>query len=377
MLHVETIADEAGFDRLTPEWERLDASLSPRTPFSAPLWCRTWWRHFRRTRLAARDEMRVLAVRDTGTLVAVAPMMLTLRPAIGPIRTRELQFFGADPYVTEIRGPVCRPENAEAALAALAAHLKSEASDWDWVQWRGLRKAQPEADFAHRAIALTGYSELQNHFLPLPESWEAFRASLSRNIKESLRKCYNSLARDGHGFALRVVEAPGEVEDALATFLRLHRMRAETSGTVDHLDVFGRPEARDFLLDWGRSLARRGEIRIFQLVIAGEVVATRIGIVLGRELYLYYSGYDTAWGRYSVMTTTVAEALRWAIEHGFSIANLSTGTDVSKMRWRPRQAVYAAGYQVSRSLKSRLAFASVEALRNRGARAAAPAQAAG
>jgi len=56
---------------------------------------------------------------------------------------------------------------------------------------------------------------------------------------------------------------------------------------------------------------------------------------VGDALYLYYSGYDPAFGDYSVMTTTVAEAIKYAIEHGFRRVNLSTGSDVSKTRWNP------------------------------------------
>ena len=365
MHSVETITDEAGFARVAPEWAALDAGLSPRTPFSSPDWCLTWWRHFARSGLGARDRMRVLAVRDGDRLVGVAPMMLTSRPSVGPIRARELQFFGADAYMTELRGPVCRPEDSDAVVAALDAHLKACASEWDWVQWRGLRKAEPAAEWHHAALPLDGYAELTDHYLPLPESWDAFRAALPRNIKESLRKCYNSLARDGHAFEFRVVDQPAEAQGALRRFLDLHRGRADVTGTIDHIDVFAKPETRRFLLDYGQRLAEAGQLRVFQLTIGGAVVATRVGIVLGDELYLYYSGYDPDWGRYSVMTTAVAEAIRWAIGAGFRVVNLSTGTDVSKMRWRPQQVVFAGGYQVSPTLRARLAFASLEAVRRR------------
>jgi CelD/BcsL family acetyltransferase involved in cellulose biosynthesis len=365
MYAVETIADEAALAEHAPEWAVLDTGLSPRTPFSSPLWCMTWWCHFARRGLGARDRMRVLAVRDGGRLVAVAPMMVTSRPSVGPIQARELQFFGADASMTEMRGPVCRPEDAEAVVAALYTHLEACASEWDWVQWRGLRKAEPAAEWAHAALPLDRYAEQTDHYLTLPATWQEFRAGLPRNIKESLRKCYNSLTRDGHAFEFRVVSTPGEAAVALRRFLELHRERAHVTGKVDHTDVFAKPASRRFLLDYGLALARAGDLRVFQLAVGDVVVATRIGIVLGEELYLYYSGYEPAWGRYSVMTTVVAESIRWAIENGFKVVNLSTGTDVSKMRWRPQQVVFASGYQVSSTLRARLAFAALEIVRRR------------
>lgn len=364
MLNVELLTDEASLLALAPEWSRLDESLSPRTPFTSPGWSITWWRHYSRNGLLARDEMQVFVLRDeAGALVAIAPMMLTHRPAFGPLRTRELQFFGADTYVTEVRGPICRPEHVQDVACALEHRFNQETSRWDWIQWRGLRKTEENALWLKQELLPSQYSEVANHYLELPATWEEFRSSLSRNIKESLRKCYNSLARDGHEFTLEVVSAPHEVAPALDLFFELHRRRAGQEGTIDHLDVFSTPVSRLFLRDYMADVAEHDHVRIFQLKIGSKVIATRIGLVLGTELYLYYSGYEVDWGKYSVMTTTVAEAIKWAIANGFSIVNLSTGTDVSKTRWRPAQVLYALGFELAPTIRARVAYFMIDRLR--------------
>jgi hypothetical protein len=46
-----------------------------------------------------------------------------------------------------------------------------------------------------------------------------------------------------------------------------------------------------------------GSAKLFELLVEGEVVASRIGFVLGDNLYLYFSGYHPRMSRYSVMTT--------------------------------------------------------------------------
>lgn len=365
-LSVELHTSEAAFAELQPEWDELAAASSPRTPFGAVLWNRLWWKHFSRDTLIARDHIRVLAVRDgAGRLVGVAPMMLTLRPGSGPLATRELQFLGADRNMTELRGPVCEPDRLRDVFGALRAHLASKPGDWHWTQWNGLRKADSQPDDWRSEFAPETCFDQVNHFIALPESWEDLRASLPRNIKESLRKCYNSLARDGHEFLFRAVEKPDEIRDAIDIFLGLHHRRAETTDTVRHNDVFGQKNARAFLHEYASLQAEAGNMRVFQLIIAGQVVATRIGILLGEEIYLYYSGYDVDWGQYSVMTTVVAEALKWSIAQGLSVANLSTGTDVSKTRWRPRQVEFAGGTVISPAARGRFAYALVEKARAR------------
>ncbi|MFV0279883.1 MAG: GNAT family N-acetyltransferase [Rhodoblastus sp.] len=351
MLNVTVFRDLKEVEALFPEWEKLVQDCELRLPFQTPEWVTNWWRHFRRDGFLVKDQLQLFALRDPdGALVAVAPMMLTLRPGIGPIKTRELQFIGADNNITEIRGPICHPARLQEAFAALRAHV-SGSSCCDWVQWRGIGAGLDAAAQAGDLIADDGLCNI-GFILPLAGDWEQFRSKLPRNIKEALRKCYNSLARDGHKFQIRVVSAADDAPAALDRFFALHNARASRTDTTSHPDIFDTPAAQAFLRDLCAHKALRGQLRIFELVVAGEVVATRIGFLLGDQLYLYYSGYAPAWGRYSVMTTVVAEAIRWAIEAKCRLVNLSTGADVSKTRWRP-QAVSYHGYYEPRSLLHR------------------------
>src|SRR5262249_42032154 len=79
--------------------------------------------------------------------------------------------------------------------------------------------------------------------------------------------------------------------------------------------------------------------------IAKETVASQVGFLGGRELYLYYSGYDPAWRKYSVMTTLMVEIMRWGISQRLSAVNLSTGRDLSKLRWRPKEIKFMQGLE--------------------------------
>jgi hypothetical protein len=94
------------------------------------------------------------------------------------------------------------------------------------------------------------------------------------------------------------------------------------------------------------------------------VVATRIGFVVGRSLYLYYSGFDPRWSKYSVMTTTVVEAIKYAIGEGLNALNLSPGTDVSKTRGSPREVPYAQAAQLYPSRLSKWAWSLYQRARS-------------
>src|SRR5260370_254453 len=66
-LRVERLSGAEALERLAPEWEALDARVSPRTPFTSPLWNMLWGKHFRSDRLVVRDELLPYIGRDAAS----------------------------------------------------------------------------------------------------------------------------------------------------------------------------------------------------------------------------------------------------------------------------------------------------------------------
>ncbi len=353
-LTLATIHSDTELMALTPEWEALCAALPLQHPFAEPDWNLHWWRHLRARRLLIHDRLHAFVLRDAdGKLVAVAPMMISVRPGLGAFGVRVLQFFGADPNITEVRGLICHPHDSDAALAALQTHLLAHRHLWDWIEWQGLSPEQAR-ELSSPGIAQPGARVMC--YRSLPSDWDTLKGSLSRNMKEAIRKCFNSLRRDGLQHTFEVVGRPVDVAAALSDFYRLHALRACRDEGVPHADTFRSRKSRVFLSEHAMMLAREDRLRVFRLRIGGEVAATRIGFVSGDQLYLYYSGYDPRWSAYSIMTTLVIETMRWAIAQGFRSVNLSTGRDRSKLRWQPQEKVLHNAIQVSPHPRAALLF---------------------
>jgi FixJ family two-component response regulator/CelD/BcsL family acetyltransferase involved in cellulose biosynthesis len=339
-LCIEELSGPAALEAITPEWEKLDAEVSPRTPFTSPLWAKLWWHHLRQARASIRQEFFVHAVRDeTGRLLAIVPLVMTRRPASGPLQLRLLQFFGgADGSITEHRCILCREGDESRVIQALASYLYDRKEIWDVFVWTGIRHSEIAHD--RPGSQLRVYKRMPYYLVPLPDSWEKFRSGLSANVKEAIRKCYRHLARDGHAFTFRAIAQPEDIPISLQRLLALHSERAQLKYATRHRDLFAKPSHRAFIADVARLMAERGQLRIFELEVDGEVVASRMAFLLGDELYLYYSGYDLEWRKHSIMTTLMCECFKWAIERGIKVVNLSKGKDPSKLRWRGREAAY-------------------------------------
>jgi CelD/BcsL family acetyltransferase involved in cellulose biosynthesis len=334
------------------EYARLYRITGNCLPFARQEWHLSWCEHFLNRNPRIRDEPRFCVLRTSGgECVALVPLILSRR-RVGPVRLGTVDLVGSDPGLTEIRGPLVERGYERQTIAAVHESL-SELPDWDWILWSGVSAELAQALASEVAPE---WNELSHDYvLDLPRSWEAFRGTLKRNIRESLRHCYNSLKRDALVFELQIARTPAQLGPALARFFELHTLRARMSSGPRHPDRFADPLRRAFLSDVCQRLAAQDGVRIFQLIIKGEIVATRIGFLTGDSLYLYYSGFDPAWARYSVMTTVVAEALRYAIGCGLRSVNLSLNPEQSKLRWRPRLVLLHSAFVSRDSLRSRLA----------------------
>jgi CelD/BcsL family acetyltransferase involved in cellulose biosynthesis len=288
------------------------------------------------------------------------PLIITRR-LVGPLKIVSINLLGADPAMTEIRAPLIDPDYDYLTARAVRDHL-AKVGDWDWIYWTGISDAFGDALAVD--ARLLWQPALPDYVLDLTPTWEEFHRRLKRNIRESLRHCYNSLKRDNHSFELQVIENLPELRRGLDRFLELHALRAGLKTPAMHPDRFATQVSRDFLYEVCERLSRRGAVRLFQLKVGSQIAAMRIGFVAGDSLYLYYSGFDPAWSRYSIMTTTVAEAIKYAIAQGFKTVNLSPNKEISKTRWSPRQVDYKSAYEQGARLRSRLARRTYMAARS-------------
>jgi CelD/BcsL family acetyltransferase involved in cellulose biosynthesis len=360
-LSVARIHSFEELDQYKAEWEALDEQQFPRTPFTSPLWMTLWWKHFRRQGIKFRDSCYLHIVQDAeGRLVAVVPLMRSWFPGMAPL-VRVIQFFGNDPAVTELRGVICRREDQDDVIRTLTSYFLARQHEWEIFRWNGLHRSASEYAFLTDGCEFIERRLVPDYVVELPKSWDLLNARVSSNMRKNLRKTYEFLDRDGFRFELNVVQRREDIAAAVDRFLMLHVARSDTPDMIYHPKRFANQRERAFLLEYLGRMADRGQLRIFELEINGEVVASRIAFLLGSELYMYFSGYNPSWRKYGVMTLLVSEIIKWAINHGLRWVNLSTGNDQSKLRWKPSEIIYSDCMQVSPTLRGKLTFRGFQA----------------
>jgi len=230
-LTVHVVRSVAGVAELKSDFAHLELSIGNTLPFALFEWHLAWCRHFLRQDRGVEDLPMYHVLRDPeGTCVGIIPLILTRR-RIGGLTFASAGLLGADPAITEIRSSLVKPGYEAAVAEALHGSLTSS-RDWDWIHWMG-----PSDRFSAALGSLRGLDWQPipaDYVIDLPATWEEFRAGLKRNIRESLRHCYNSLKRDGHEFTVTQAESPDAVKEALELLFVLHAMRAAMPSTIIH-----------------------------------------------------------------------------------------------------------------------------------------------
>ena len=358
VLHVP---DE--LDALLPEWTALYEASGSRNPFADPRWLTVWARHY-----AGDAKLETIVARDRGELVGVAPFYrgsgrLDRWRLLGSVDRRQLN---------ELPQLLVRADCTRDALRAIFHELVRRGGEFDWLNF----VLAPEQGWTQPEwFDLEGSSCFSVHrgtrpcvVLPLPGSWEDFRAGLKRNVKESIRRSTNRVTREGHTFELTdAYESVDELRAALAELRRLHAARAKIEGTIAHPDYFAGGANVDFLDDVAERTFGAGLVRPALLRIDGEAVAARLVLRGNGALFFSISGFDPAWWDYGPLTLLDAETLRAAIERGDTYANLSIGPDTSKLRWSERLELHQDFVLVGNRARARRLFsawAAASALRD-------------
>jgi hypothetical protein len=312
-----------------------------------------WWKHFSRKTRVSAHEFFVHTVRDeTGRLRAVAPWLITTRPAIGPLRLRILSTFGADQSLTEIRGVVCRKEDEPAVFAALDQYLRKFDNAPDAIEWAGMR-TYDALDVVEQNRQLAFAQITYGYILTLPESWEDLSSKLSKTVRKYFRRSLEKFDELGKQMDLYVISNNVEVAQGMERFFRLHSLRANAKDMFTRPDKFRDITSRKFILEVFTTLSQTDKIRIFELRVDGKVIACRISFVLGSTLYLYYSGFDPEWKDYNVGNIIMIKIIQWAMKSGFKEVNLSAGKDRSKLQWKPTEHIFQGGVRIGSSVRGR------------------------
>jgi len=339
-----SITTERAFYRLESAWRELYARAADASPFRSWDFTVEWYRQFVRGRVGgATGRFEIVVAKDQqGRLIGAIPMYEERAlgsAAFGSV----LQPFGrGQSFETMTDEPISllRRGCEEEAARTIAEHVARRLTPggWDLAVVSGLphkgAKGRRSLVWSRpfESVELMRPAE-GAILLPLPRSWEAFTAGLSKSMRDNIAYYPRRLTREIGDWTIRTARTPAAVAVACEQLIDLHRRRSRSgTGVVHRNHIPGATEAA-FLRGWFARAAARDEISLVSIEIAGEVIAAQAFVEMPGCLSVYYSGYDDRYYRYSPLTIITAHRIRSAIGEGVRRLEFPPLQTSWKSRW--------------------------------------------
>ncbi len=327
-MRVELIDDTERFRALRQEWDELLEQSAADCLFLTWEWLYPWWTH-----CADGRKLCLLAVRDGGDLIGVAPL------AVSPWRVTRfrlfhaLEFLGTGRIGSDYLDIISRRSREQDVAEALADHLSRWGTMLELAQVNGdaslaaaVAARMAGRDWTSAAIRtdVCPFVRLAGH------SWDSYLATLGSEHRYNIRRRLRNLAGR---FDVRFERAATDAERraALAEVVTLHRKRWEARGGGS--TAFSTPAVLAFHEEASRLALERGWLRLFSLRLDGTPVSALYGFRYGRRFYFYQSGFEPEYGKHSVGLVTMALAIKSAIEEGAEEYDFLHGDEPYKFLW--------------------------------------------
>jgi|GEM_PF-2580740 len=366
---VGVVDDERGFTALRSDWNALVDHMDPPSPFNSWEWAHAWWTHLRPAGGGrSRCSLRIVTFREGGRLIGLAAFYTRRigRRRLGATMLLPLGWEAGKGWSVTEQLELLLPEpRRERLMAALGDWLAR--ARFSVAALPGLRDSDSLAPWIRKHVVARG-TETAYLYRELGVTWDEFTRSLNKSLRDNVKYYPKLLQRAGHTIAFTSAGTPDEVTQYLPVLFDLHRARAQAPMRVRHQDHFAQPARQAFFRSVCPALAALGRLRIGVLWVDGAPVAAQMWLENRDTLFLYYSGYEPAWGRFSVGLIATLESFRSAmVERGIRHVEFLAGGGQFKERWDPERRLrhnltLAAHPAVFRSV---LALASIRGFMRR------------
>ena len=313
-MNVELLEANSYSEALVREWEALLSRSRFQNPFLTPLWIEIWLKHFGKSL-----EAKVILVRaPEGALLAVG----AFSTSTGEGGKQGLTLLGSTD-VCDYRDLVIAKGWEEKTFGALGRFFGE--GPWGYLEFSGASEFSPTAQFLPPLMQSFGFRVVQEVeevalYLNLPPTWEMFLERLNSKDRHELRRKMRRMEREP-SCEISGVEGSPSLFREMEIFFDLHRKSRK------HKAEFMSKEMQAFFRDISLRFQERGWLNLSFLKVAGKGVAGVFSFDFAGTEYVYNSGYDPEFARFSPGIILAAHCIRRSIEKGMAGFNFLRGRE--------------------------------------------------
>lgn len=315
-VKLEIIDNISDLYALKDKWNQLLEGNSGFTVFQTWLWHVLWWKHF-----GAHNRLYVITISEyNGNLIGIAPFYLYKDEML----RSTLAFIGGED-VTDYKDFIVASGCDQTFFTALSSYLKEHNNEWDQLYLSHMPDTYHFLDTISQFFHNWRIDRVQSEVCPvieLPGSWNAYLKNLGKKTRHELKRKINKLEREVRW--TMVITEHHDLEKAVSSFVRVHKLsRIDKSLFMDN-------KKAGFFLDIAKAFSDYNMFELPALYINGAVAASLFCFIHGKTVYIYNSGYDPAYSKWSPGIVLISLYIQKCIEEGKTSLDFLRGNESYK-----------------------------------------------
>jgi CelD/BcsL family acetyltransferase involved in cellulose biosynthesis len=326
-MQFETINDISAIEALAADWRRLLADSASNVPFLTPEYLLAWWGHLGGGEWQQAELHVIVARRDDGGLLGIAPLFLTQEPG----EKSALMFLGSH-EISDYLDFIAPPEDLNPFLQGLFQHLEGPAAPkWDRLDLYNILDQSPTLEILPTLSGEFGWEYHQEQLqhapcIQLPPSWDEYLAGLKKKQRHELRRKMRKAANHTVPVEWYQVEDQAALNGELETLFALMSMDAQKQ-------AFLTPAMQSQMAAIAKAAFNHGWLQLAGLRVGRETVAMQLNFLYNNRVWGYNSGVDPNYRELSTGVVLLGHLLEQAINHRRAAFDFMRGDEEYKYRF--------------------------------------------
>jgi CelD/BcsL family acetyltransferase involved in cellulose biosynthesis len=325
MLSIKKVSTQNEFSKLKGDWTTLLKRSRSGTVFLTWEWMYTWWECFQENK-----HLFILAVYDENeNIIGIAPLCIDKKKIGGVTFLNYVRFLGTMPISSDHLDFIIYKGMERKVLGAIVEYLFEE-KRWDFCLLSNI----PATSLTGRLLKeIMGNRPFQSEisqecpYIPLPSRIEDFHSTLSKNMRNTIKRRRRNLFKKYDKVEFVAWENPDGIDNAMERLFTLHEKRWKV---VKHKGNLTRSDVREFHKEIARIFLSSDMLRLYFLRVQGNDVATLYTFKYNSKLFYYQGGWDPELSGDHVGSILTNLVIEDAINKGFSEYDFLRGTELYK-----------------------------------------------
>ncbi len=326
----EVVGSFESIQHLRGQWDRLAKGVGS-CIYCTFDWCKVWWDHY-----GQKNTAQIFLYFDGEELVGVVPLYID-NVRLGPAKLRIAKIIGSDYTQAVCDLPVNSSWSNQVAIETIERLFSQSLCD---AFATGPISASSEALLALKdavnersnLVSIARDRCLANQtIISLPDSLDAYIASLSKNQRSNLRKEWRKLDK---AFEIQtdVISDPTEASQEFEKFVRMHEKQWRTKGKLGQFGDW--PNAMQFNKSLVAALSEIGRLCLLQLKADGRVIARQYSLVFGDTCHCRFAARvaGSSWESFGLGRVSLSKLFERLIDEGIRRVDVGTGRYEYKLR---------------------------------------------